>query len=39
MALPVPLPLLAGTFAGAALGAWIELRDKARATAGDRERG
>lgn len=26
--LPVPLPLLAGTFAGAALGAWIELRGK-----------
>jgi 4-azaleucine resistance transporter AzlC len=35
--LPVPLPLLAGTFAGAALGAWIELRDRARG--GDRERG
>ncbi len=27
--LPVPLPLLAGTFAGAALGAWIELRGRA----------
>jgi 4-azaleucine resistance transporter AzlC len=26
--LPVPLPLLAGTFAGAALGAWIELRGR-----------
>jgi len=26
--LPVPLPLLAGTFAGAGLGAWIELRDR-----------
>lgn len=35
--LPVPLPLLAGTFAGAVLGAWIELRDRARAD--DRERG
>ncbi len=28
--LPIPLPLLAGTFAGAAVGAWIELRAKAR---------
>jgi len=27
-ALPVPVPLLAGTFAGAALGAWRELRGK-----------
>jgi hypothetical protein len=24
--LPVPIPLLLGSFAGAALGAWIELR-------------
>jgi 4-azaleucine resistance transporter AzlC len=28
--LPVPLPLLAGTFAGATLGAWLELRAKVR---------
>jgi 4-azaleucine resistance transporter AzlC len=27
-ALPVPLPLLLGTFAGAALGAWLEVRAK-----------
>ena len=26
--LPVPVPLLLGSFAGAALGAWIELRGK-----------
>jgi predicted branched-subunit amino acid permease len=26
--LPAPLPLLAGSFAGAALGAWIKLRGK-----------
>jgi predicted branched-subunit amino acid permease len=26
--LPMPLPLLAGTFAGAALGAWLELRGR-----------
>jgi 4-azaleucine resistance transporter AzlC len=37
--LPVPLPLLAGTLAGAALGAWIELRDKARRDVDERERG
>jgi hypothetical protein len=37
--LPVPLPLLAGTLAGAALGAWIELRDKAKRDADERERG
>jgi 4-azaleucine resistance transporter AzlC len=29
--LPVPLPLLLGSFSGAALGAWIELRGKALA--------
>jgi 4-azaleucine resistance transporter AzlC len=29
--LPVPLPLLLGSFAGAALGAWIELRGKREA--------
>jgi 4-azaleucine resistance transporter AzlC len=29
--LPVPLPLLLGSFAGAALGAWIELRGKRNA--------
>ncbi len=28
--LPVPLPLLAGSFVGAALGAWIELRGRAQ---------
>ncbi len=28
--LPAPVPLLGGTLAGAALGAWIELRDQAR---------
>ncbi|MGG5817744.1 AzlC family ABC transporter permease [Falsiroseomonas sp. HW251] len=39
MGWPVPLPLLAGTFAGAALGAWIELRGKARGAARDRKRG
>jgi 4-azaleucine resistance transporter AzlC len=27
-ALPIPLPLLAGTFTGAALGAWLDLRAK-----------
>ncbi len=27
-ALPVPLPLLAGTFAGATLGAWLEIRGR-----------
>jgi 4-azaleucine resistance transporter AzlC len=29
LGLPIPLPLLAGTFAGAVLGAWLELRAKA----------
>jgi hypothetical protein len=29
--LPVPLPLLLGSFAGAALGAWIELRGQRNA--------
>jgi len=27
-ALPVPLPLLLGSFAGAALGAWVDLRGR-----------
>ncbi|MFN4166653.1 MAG: azaleucine resistance protein AzlC, partial [Ferrovibrio sp.] len=27
-ALPVPVPLLAGTFAGATLGAWLEIRGR-----------
>lgn len=34
--LAVPLPLLAGTFAGAALGAWIELRAQPAAPRGGR---